>query len=133
VAQVRLATRAPTRAAPAAINSACAERSYTVARGKGVSHDAPVAIRFLRFRLPQHDLGACKQRDECISCRHTARRRTGFLRQREWWHLDRGEVDLAAVIEHEGAAIDETAGVAARDGLSAARKRRLRPFLRRNA
>jgi hypothetical protein len=52
------------------------------------------------------------------------------LRQRQRRHFDRGEADLAAVIEHEAAAIDDAACAPAGDDFTAARKRLLRPFLR---
>jgi len=87
----------------------------------------------LQFRLPEHDFGAGEQAGERIARRRTAGSGAGVLRLRQGQNFDRGQADLAAVIEHEGAAIDDAARCAARENLAAARHRRPRSLLRRCA
>ena len=105
----------------------------SIAHGRSKADDPAVAVGFLQFRLPEHDFGADEQAGERIARRRTGHRRAGLLRQRQSRNFDRGQADLAAVIEHEGAPIDDAAGGAAREHLAAARHRRPRSLLRRCA
>src|ERR1700730_14971949 len=57
------------------------------------------------------------------------RRCTGFKRR----YFDRGQADLAAVVEHETAAVDDVFGNAARDYVAATNRRAIRLLLRYRA